>query len=249
MSRPCPAVRKRRSLRVVITTLLVTAAAVVVTMQFPASAVTSGSAEFHAGSGVLYSGCRYHPYTFDLSLPEGTTHWDIDVSLKGPDGNEVSSDYLYGTTSDSGGGHGKVQICAGELAGQYRLTGTLEYTGSDDMDHSTPATPATFTMRKPRTTTKLTVSTTNPKCGQAFTFRVAAMDERPNGFFATKYATVRLQRYRAGHWSTIDTIYTNYAGKGSSTFRFTPCTPSRARAVTPATEYLSASTSRTLTIR
>jgi hypothetical protein len=225
-------------------------AASIVALPGAASAyVVSGSANLHASSGVLYSGCRDISYSFDMALPEGTQHWDITVSLIGPDGLEASSDYVYGSASDTTGGTGRVQVCGSFAGGRYKLTGELEYDDSDWVTRTVPTGAASITLRKPNTRTVLSASTRNPRIGQVVTLRTRATDERPNGYFGTDYAAVRIQKLAGGRWVGVAKVYTNTKGNGSTKMRFKSRKPVKLRAVTAATDSAAKSVSRTIKLR
>lgn len=189
------------------------ASAAVVATAAPAQAATVA---LSTGTAVTYPiGCYDHPYTLDVSVPEGTDSWDLTVFLIDPTGLPDSRDYVYGFTDDPGPTNSTIQLCPSfDPPGRYGLRATLEY--SDWMGTHTVQIPAiSFTIRYPATRTSLAVSDKTPSVGQRVTFAIVSKLERPIGYIANKGAPVRLQRYVSGRWVVVA------SGRTSSTGRFT----------------------------
>jgi hypothetical protein len=217
----------------------------------PAAASGAPGVSISTSNGVLYDGCWQHSFAYAVTLPQGSTHWDLDVTLYGPDGLEVSSDYLYGYTDSPAPGNGSIQICDFEMAGTYTLKTQFEWSDQNDDDHATTLAPVPFTMRRPQTRTSLAASTANPRYGQVLTLRVTSRDERPTGYFANRYELVRVQHYVAGQWLTLrgGQLTTNYYGTTAMRYRFASRHAERLRAVTLTTEDYTRSTSATSILR
>jgi hypothetical protein len=220
-------------------------------MTSPAEATGAPNAAISTDNGVLYSGCRMHHFSFVVTVPAGSTHWNLDVDVYGPDGLEVSGDYLYGSTDNPSPGTGSVQICASELAGTYAFSTSFEWSDQDYTDHSTTLAPVRFTMRRPSTRTSIAASTTNPRYGQVVTLRVTSRDERPAGYFANRYGVVRIQRLVAGRWVTLrgGQLTTGSYGTASKRYRFVSRHRERFQAVTLTNPYYTRSASPGLVLR
>ena len=190
----------------------------------------SGGGSTYADDGVLYPGCGEYSYTYSVSVPEDTDGWSMGVVLLGPDGIEVTSDYVYDAPTS---GRGKIQICDSELAGGYTLQAFVEGYDTDYNKFAFELPATRFQMRQTRTRTALTASTTNPSCGDVVRLRIATTGERPRGYFPTRYTPVTIQRRVDGVWRTIRSSrgYTDAKGKETVRLRFTkPCHPVMLRA-------------------
>ena len=196
-------------------------------------------------SGVLYDDCRDHPYSYSFTLPAGTDSWSIDVEAVGPDGTTEVSDIASGSGSISTG-TGGLQFCGSEAAGSYELRATVDHVDHDDVvaDGAMAAT-AAFSMRKPYSRTSLAVSDRSPRFNQVVVFVMKARDERPYGYFATRYATMRLEVKVRGTWQRIRGSQTvsDSRGRARIAYRWDLRRSIRLRAVTKASSGYTGSTS------
>jgi hypothetical protein len=211
----------------------------------PVAAVTS-SETLTTTNAILYPGCRYHPYTLTIDNSEVAHGWSFDATIYGPDGLEVSSDFMYGEATDVPA-QGDFLLCASDPAGRYTLGGTFESTDNNYDSHSHPVAAVTFTVRRPHSRTSLSTSKLNARYGEAVTLRSVTKDERPNGYYATQYATVVLQKYSGGRWVKVAARTTNQYGRASWRYVFKSRTAVKFRAVTRADGY-QGSTSSTIRI-
>lgn len=181
----------------------------------PVAHADTGYGTVTSGSGVLYSGCHYHPYDYSLSLPAGTQYWNLTVSLAGPDGIESTGDYLAQSLGDPIAGTGGLQVCGFELAGAYSLRSVLEYEDSGWNTHTVPLATAYVTLRKPYSRTTVKMVETRPGKHK---MRISSSDERPTGFFGAAYATVYLQQWADGRWVKVRGTRTTTNGTGVARF-------------------------------
>ena len=181
----------------------------------PVQAAQGGSISI-APSGVVYDGCQRIPYRLDLPAGMGST-WSVDVTLRGPDGLEASSDFVYSGAPTPDG----LQVCAYSAnPGRYSVTADAEYYDLDSgRTYKFSLTPASISLREPRSRATAKASASRVKKGRTVKIRTQVRDERPSGFFPTAYATVRLEERVKGRWRSV---------RGTSTM-----TDSRGRASLP----------------
>jgi hypothetical protein len=211
----------------------------------PSAQAAQADGVVSVASGVLYDDCRDHPYSYSFTLPAGTDSWSMDVEAVGPDGTTEVSDFAYG----SGGiatGTGGLQFCGSEAAGSYELRATVDHVDYDNVvaDGAMTAT-AAFSMRKPYSRTSLKVSDRSPRFNQVVVFVMKARDERPYGYFATRYATMRLEVKARGTWQRIRGSQTvsDSRGRARIAYRWDLRRSIRLRAVTKASSGYAGSTS------
>lgn len=213
----------------------------------PPAQAASGSLSI--ASGVIWSDCRQYAFTYQLALDPGTTYWNLETRVLGPDGLEVSSDYIYSSAYPPSG-TSSFQVCGGELPGRWSLVATMEY-DVGDTSHTAQLPVAYFDMRLPKTVTTLKVSDKTLRLNQAFTFTVKVKDERPTGYFGTSYASVRLERRSSGKWVTVkgSRTATNEKGVAKLKFRWKTKGSAKVRAVTKSTYAHAGSVSNVLKLR
>ena len=198
----------------------------------PADAGVSGS--MSAPNGVLYSGCRYLPVSYSLAVTPDVDSWSVDLSLIGPDGLEASSAFFY---DDEGGPKGieGIQFCSYFGPGRYTIEGTGEWSDYDTDQSGTITLPTiSATLRLPKTKTNLKVKSL-PKNRMRLTATVK--DERPNGYFPTEYADVKLQAFIGGKWITANSGTGFTDSKGIETWLYNRTVRTKARAVTVDDDY------------
>ena len=198
----------------------------------PAEASVAGT--IGNGSAVLYEGCRYWSIPYLLSVDPGVDYWNLSLSIKGPDGIEDFSDYLYSSEYPSSGS-AQVQVCSIDDPGTYTVEATGEFTDYDtDQDGTYTLPSSTFNVRQPKSKTTLKVKQL-PQNKMRLT--VTVKDERPNGFFPSEYADVKLQAFKGGRWVTAHsgTGYTDE--KGVATWVYQRTVRTKARAVMVDSDY------------
>jgi hypothetical protein len=211
-----------------------------------APATAEGSYGTTAGTnGVLYDDCLDYPYRYAVDLPDGATSWGLDVSLVGPDGREADTDFV---AADEPTGTSTFFLCPPtDPYGGYTIHATLQWTDTDAVEHDAALPDSHFTMRKPRTTTRLSASTRRPAYRKFVTFRIRVADERPTGYVGTPFTWVRLQKRVHGEWVGIkgSRAMTHSTGAVKVRVRYTlrHHKPMRVRAVTAATPRYAGSTS------
>jgi hypothetical protein len=191
----------------------------------PAQASVSGSVG--NGSAVLYEGCRDWGIPYSLNIDPGVDYWNLELSVKGPDGIETFSDYLYSSDYPSSG-TAQVQVCSFEDPGTYTVEAAGEWSDYDtDQDGTYTLPTSTFKVRLPKSRTTIKV-VKKPKNRVVIT--VAVKDERPNGHFPSEYADVKLQAFHGGRWVTANAGngYTNDDGVARWVYRRTVRTKVRA---------------------
>lgn len=154
-------------------------------------------------NGVLYDDCRSYPYHYTVNVPADAQAWRLDVSLRGPDGRVAGTDFV-GTGEPTSGTSTFDYLCPPEdLYGTYTIRATFEWQDSGDLWYPSALADSHFSMRKPFTRTGLAVSTHRPSYGQVVTYRIRVRDERPEGYVATPFAWVFLQKRVDGHWIRV----------------------------------------------
>ena len=180
----------------------------------PASA--DGEVSVIVSNGVIYDSCDYYPYSY--TPPFGYDNWSIDFQLIGPDGNEVDTDYAY----DGETGATQFFICESpNLAGTYQVQGLGEACDADYNCVTITSAPASFSLRLPKTRTKLKVEPPQPVRDEVVRFIITTQDERPAGYFVTSYADVRLQaRTEDGSWRNIKKSKTSTDSQGRAVLKY-----------------------------
>lgn len=195
-------------------------------------------------SGVLYDDCLRYPYRYAVTVPEGAQDWDIDARLIGPDGKQASSDRI---SSALVSGTSSVVLCQQTNPyGRYTIRATFDWLDADSMWQSARLADSSFTLRRPRSKTALTVSTRRPAHGKRVTYRVRAYDERPSGYLPRAFTWVHLEKRRNGHWVRIrgSRAMTHSTGAVKVRLRYAGHhTRMKVRAVTEKTTKFSRSTS------
>lgn len=194
---------------------------------FVPAAQASVSGSVGNGSAVLYEGCRDWGIPYSLSIAPGVDYWNLELSVKGPDGIEAFSDYLYSSDYPLSG-TAQVQVCSFEDPGTYTVEATGEWSDYDtDQDGTYTLPSSTFKVRLAKSKTTMKV-VKKPKNRVLIT--VTVKDERPNGYFPSEYADVKLQAFRGGRWVTANqgTGYTDSNGVERWTYNRTVRTKARA---------------------
>ena len=204
----------------------------------PAFAGVSGSLSI--GNGVLYDDCRDVSFTYSLSFTPDVDHWSMDVEAIGPDGTSEASAFIA-SSLDAASGTETLLFCGWEQNGRYELhaTGTWDDYDTDTYDQPFTLPTRSFTMRLPKSKTTIK---TRP-AGKNVRVIVTVKDERPNGYFPTDFATVRLNSFVGGRWVVVRNSkgYTDDGRYAKVYLR--PKTPLKIRAVTKESDNYSASKS------
>jgi hypothetical protein len=172
-----------------------------VALAAPAHADT-GSGTVSGINGVLYDDCRAYPYRYAVDVPIDAQSWRLDVTLIGPNGDTADTGFVG--SGEPVSGTSTFFLCPPtDLYGTYTIRATFEWQDTDSVWHPSAVADAHFSMRKPFTRTTLSVSTHRPSYGQVVTYRIGVRDERPEGYVATPFAWVHLQKRVDGHWVRI----------------------------------------------
>jgi hypothetical protein len=226
----------------VLTALALLSSGLVVVTVSPAQA-SGGS--LSSPNGVLYPGCRSHPYSYSVSLPPGADDWSLDVELYAPDGTYSTGDFVYDAPTS---GSGTLLVCGSEMAGRWTIRGTVEYwVDWSQGSYSLPT--RALTLRAPKSRTKIKAIPRHPHKNQVVKFKVRTLDERPNGYFRSTYPTVVLQTKRGGKWRKLKGSRTMGNDRGGTVIKVRYAgVPVKARAKSLRDNY-TASTSKVLGFR
>lgn len=209
-----------------------------------AHAAESGST--NAPNGVLFE-CADHEYTYSIDLPSEADGWSADITVRGPDGLEATSDFIYDAPTH---GTSEFQLCSFDEPGRYTITGEVEWHDYDYNTYTFSLRSSSFTMRAPRTRTSLTASATRVRRGAVVRFQITSKEERPAGYYPNEYDTVVLQRFVNGTWERIPGArgFTNERGRDVLKGRMTSA-KAKVRALTPGEDGQSSSASRPIVLR
>jgi hypothetical protein len=166
----------------------------------PAQAVGRGSVT--GIDGVLYDDCLDYDYRYQVLVPEGVETWYLEVEARGPDGRVSDTDFVDRPDPT---GVSTFFLCSPPVDryGTYTIHATFTWVYSSNATGSEVFPDANFTLRKPFTRTRLSVSTRRPAFGQLVTYRIMALDERPAGYLPTAFTWVHLEKRRDGHWVRV----------------------------------------------
>lgn len=175
-------------------TLVATLAVTGTLVAAPVPAYAAGT--LSAPDAVLYDGCVEHLVAYSFELPVEASYWDLGVYVESPeDGTE--SGHVLGEGS-SGSGSVNVWLCDTSGAGEYAVTGAVQYGWTDEEtqefrygEESLGAT--TFQAVKRSTATSLRLSTTRPEFGGPVDVRIRSRRESPDGLVPNNGEYVRLE--------------------------------------------------------
>jgi hypothetical protein len=213
----------------------------------PAHAAASGSLTANSG-GVLYDDCRDVAVgTYSVAVTPDVDHWNLDIDITAPDGTHEAGNF-FSSFFDPASGTIEAFFCGSEMPGTYTISGSgvwSDYeTNRYDVPYTVPA--ATFKMRQPKSKT-----TAKGKQGNRATYviNVTVKDERPNGYYPTDFATVKLQKRVRGNWVSVSGAKDYTDSKGRASFKVsTSGPPYKVRAVTPKSGRLAKSVSRPVAV-
>jgi len=211
-------------------------------MAGPAAADVTGTTS--TGEVVLYSHCQQHPISYDLLVSPGTTLWKVEIQVFDPDGFGSEGTVLSSTTGSPTSGTVYKTFCGSEQAGTYtvRATGFYELLPAVRIPVALPET--SFQVRPAATHTALAEKVLG-NGRYRLTSRVS--EETANGLGRSNGVSVRLERLVHGEWQKVrGTTLTTVHGAARATLRGRPGT--KVRAVVPAKNNYSASTSRAVTL-
>lgn len=166
---------------------------------------TEPSTWARASNGARYYGCLRHDWSYAVDPVEATYDWTIHVRAYG--GNSVWK--AEGEVSAAQGapatgvatGAGAIKMCSSRWgAGDYTLSARISFADAPHLDRPIGATP--FTMRAPRTRTKLFVNDNTIKLGQRVRFRTVTRVETADGFAAQRRMRVGINHVSGPHWWT-----------------------------------------------
>jgi hypothetical protein len=180
----------------------------------PAHADSMATGSLTARNTVAYPGCRDNPINWSVNVPAGAQDFDFSISVTDPTGEEVGSDFIWQSPSDSTSGvSDAADVCDFAVRGTYMVTATdAEWMDADYNEYPFTIPATTFTVRSPHSRT----TTAHRQTAKHVTVKATVKDERKTGYFATKYAAVKLQVRRGGKWRTLQRGLTN--GYGHETF-------------------------------
>ena len=212
----------------------------------PAYAGVSGSFTAITG-GVLYDDCRDVAVgTYSVALTPDVDHWRLSVDIKAPDGT-IEGGGFFASSFDPPSGNIESFFCGSEMPGRYTISGSGEWsdyeTNQNDVPFTLPA--VTFEMRQAKSMT----TATGKRGNGGYTVRVTVKDERPNGYYATEFANVRLQKRVRGNWANISGAKDLTDRQGRASFKISTSGPSyKVRAVKPESDSLGKSVSKPLVV-
>ena len=155
--------------------------------------------------GVLYDDCLPYAFRYAVDAPADAGYRALTARLYEPDGRPSQVVSVY-PDSNVASGSATFSLCTQvDLYGTYTIKAELEW--GPDAEHPAESTAqladAHFTLRKPRSMTRLSASTRRPAYGKRVTFRIRAYDERPSGYQPRAFTWVHLEKRRHGHWVRI----------------------------------------------
>jgi hypothetical protein len=149
-------------------------------------------------NGVLYNDCLSYPYHYALTIPAEAQSWTLEVTAFGPDGQVAETDSV---SNEEPVGVRSFFLCTRpDGFGTYTIRSTFHWLDGADTWQQSTLDAATFTMRKPHTTTSLRASTHRPTYRQVVRYRIKTLDERPTGYAPNAFAWVHLEKKSHGHW-------------------------------------------------
>ncbi len=183
------------------------------------------------------SGCWYHPFTVTMNLDPAVYHWDLDLTISGPDGTFADSDYVYGYATQTGYPQtvtttGNAFLCGSlDDPGTYTVGGVLETMTRSWTDLPDAPVYGTFTSTFPAPApapaptptpaptshgASLSASVSQAPAGHGWQVKTKA---KYNGQ-AWSHRFVTLQKQVGNRWVAVSSKFTN--GQGLANFIFTP---------------------------
>lgn len=156
-------------------------------------------------------GCITHEYVVTITPNAEARSWSADVTVEGPGGQYVDSDYFYGYGASVE--YGSILLCSHmDDPGLYSIDVDLETT--DRTYNTWPSYGALefFTVRKQTPRVAARLSDTTPRHGQVVTVSVRAW--APIGRDPIAYGTIVMQRRERGRWITYGWSKTTLDGRG-----------------------------------
>jgi hypothetical protein len=208
------------------------------------------SADVDGGTHTLYVGCHNYDFTYVLDYP-GAASFDADFELYAPNGDDSSSDYVYGD-GDHAEGAGAFNICDYEGTGSYDIEGTVTWYDADYDTIDNESVYGTVRMTKRDTRTTLTVNDRTPRFNATVRFTSFSFDEKPSGWARRDYEPVALDARCPGTsgWTRVgqSKTWTDDRGKAVWRYRWNIHRTCEVRAVTLKSPDSRASTSGVLRI-
>lgn len=230
--------------------------ALVATQSSPPAAHAEGTSQVQGIDSVLYEGCHRHPFEYSLDPVKAEADWVLRVSVKDPDpehhdGHRATMSVLSKEeglpSSGVATGDNALFICDFETPGSWQLVARLEFSDDAHPDELLPR--STFTMREPRSRTRLAVNDTTARYGQVLRFRIRSRVEGPSGYVPNRSRYVVLQKRTASGWERIRRRRTDENGVVRTRVTWRHSKAMQVRAITPRTEIYTASLSPRIWIR
>jgi hypothetical protein len=196
---------------------MVCSTAVVASPATAANGYPSGTATVSVSDAYLPIGdCAYHDYSISISTSFDTRSWSADVTVEGPYGEYVASDFFYGNGSSYE--TGTIFLCGNiDPTGSYSVDVDLELTDSDYDTWTGSGALEFFDVRKQTPRVFASLSDSTPRKGQVVTIKVRAYGRQTGEPIA--YGDVSIQRRVAGRWVTLAWSKTTLDARGRTTVR------------------------------
>jgi hypothetical protein len=214
-----------------------------IVLQTPAANAAVGGTT-SAAPVVLYPDCRDVVVSYDIQPTPDVTHWNMQIDAVAPDGTSQSGAFLS-SFFDARTGTFTIFMCGSSMPGTWTISGTGEYDGADGLTRTWQMTPSSFLVRAAQSRTTLT----KKSLGRGvYSLKVGVKDERPNGYFATEFPSVTLQKLDHGRWRRIPRLSVSVSD-GKASVRVSVESLVKVRAVTRKGSNYGSSTSRPVTLR
>ena len=195
---------------------------------------------------MLYDDCHdLAVATYSVAATPDVDSWSVDIEITGPDGTSAGSDFVS-SFFDPATGTVEAFFCGSEMPGTYTVSGSGTWSDYETDRYDVPFSlgSGTFTMRLPKSKT----TAKGKQTARAYVVNVTVKDERPNGYFPTDFANVKLQKLVGGGWVQIPGAK-DYTSDGRVSFTVSTKGPSyKVRAVKPQSSSLGKSVSKPVSV-
>lgn len=183
----------------------------------PAQAYPTATVTVDVSDAYLPIGeCRYHDYSVTITPNADTRSWSADVTVEGPHGEYVASDYFYGYGASYE--TGSIFLCGStDDPGLYSIDVDLEL--SDRNYDSWPGLTDLefFDVRKQRPALVIALSDRTPRKGQVVNIRVRGWGKVTRE--PVSYGDIVIQRRAGGRWRNLTWSNTTLDSRGRTTLR------------------------------